>query len=279
MAKDKPNQVFFPDFLSASTIKKDKIVDPAGEDLGKIESLMTDLEYGRIAYAVVSFGGFLGMGNKLFAIPCRAFSFRMYEHAFSLDIPRDVLRGAEGFDKDNLPANHEQLSIVYNYFGYQPYWEIEEPIRAGTSAEILGEKETERMIGKSTPIAENPEFLSADEIKGNKVVNRVGDDLGKIEELMIDLHNGKIAYVVLSFGGFLGLGNKLFAIPWEALTLRLYEHAFLLDIPRDVLEKAEGFDKDHWPDTNREWLANMYRFYGYQPYWRTGMVENRPGNL
>ncbi|MCO5381646.1 MAG: PRC-barrel domain-containing protein [Methanosarcina barkeri] len=61
---------------------------------------------------------------------------------------------------------------------------------------------------------ENPQFLSASTIKGDKVVNRAGEDLGKIEELMIDLEDGRVAYAVLSFGGFLGMGNKLFAIPW-----------------------------------------------------------------
>jgi len=85
----------------------------------------------------------------------------------------------------------------------------------------------------------NPEFLSAGTIKKDKVVNRAGEDLGKIEELMIDLQDGRVAYAVLSFGGFLGMGDKLFAIPWQALSLKPHEHAFLLDIPKDVLEKAE----------------------------------------
>jgi sporulation protein YlmC with PRC-barrel domain len=93
-----------------------------------------------------------------------------------------------------------------------------------------------------------PEFLPASTIKGDKVVNTVGEDLGKIEELMIDLPHGRIAYAALSFGGFLGIGNKLFAIPWGALSLRPYEHAFNLDIDKEILEKAEGFDKDKWPN-------------------------------
>ena len=115
---------------------------------------------------------------------------------------------------------------------------------------------------------DNPQFLSASTIKGDKVVNRSGEDLGKIEELMVDLQDGRIAYAVLSFGGFLGMGNKLFAIPWKALSLKLHEHAFILDVDKEILEKAEGFDKDHWPTTDREWLSSMYNYYGYQPYWQ-----------
>jgi sporulation protein YlmC with PRC-barrel domain len=92
---------------------------------------------------------------------------------------------------------------------------------------------------------DNPDFLSADSIKKDKVVNDAGDNIGMIEELMIDLENGRVAYAVLSFGGFLGMGDKLFAIPWQALSMRLHEHAFTLNVPKDVLQNAQGFDKDN----------------------------------
>ena len=100
-----------------------------------------------------------------------------------------------------------------------------------------------------------PLFLTARTINGDKVINTAKEHLGKIEDLMIDLENGRVAYAVLSFGGFLGLGNKLFAVPWEALTVRPHEHSFVLNVSKETLEKAEGFDKDDWPLT-REWLAN-----------------------
>jgi len=261
-----------PDFLSASTIKGDKVVNREGEDLGKIEELMIDLHDGRIGYAVLSFGGFLGLGDKLFAIPWQAFKLRTHEHAFLLDIPKETLEKAEGFDKDNWPVtSHEWLSTVYGYYGYQPYWQPRVP----------EEVEAQRMAraGGTSSERENPDFLSANTLKGDKVVNKDGKDIGKIEEFMIDLTDGRIAYVVLSFGGFLGIGDKLFGIPWQAFTLMPHEHAFLLDVPKDVLEKAEGFDKNNWPVTNREWLATMYSYYGYQPYWQTQRIESRPGNL
>jgi len=119
-----------------------------------------------------------------------------------------------------------------------------------------------------------PQFLSANTIKSDKVVNKNGDHLGKIEELMVDLEYGTIAYVVLSFGGFMGIGDKLFAVPWKALSLRPHEHAFTLDISKEVLEKAEGFDKSNWPLT-RERLSNMYTYYGYEPYWQMKVPEPR----
>ncbi len=245
-----------PDFLSADTIKSDKVVNRAGEDLGKIEELMIDLENGRMGYVVLSFGGFLGMGDKLFAIPWQALSLRVHEHAFLLDIPKDVLQKAEGFDKDKWPLTREGLSSTYAYYGYQPYWQ--------TGARGMVESQGPAQPGSR----ESPDFLSADSIKSDKVVNEAGEDIGKIEELMIDLKNGRIGYVVLSFGGFLGMGNKLFAIPWQAFTLRVHEHTFVLNIPKDVLQNAPGFDKDKWPLTYEE-LSRAYTYYGYQPYWQT----------
>ena len=87
---------------------------------------------------------------------------------------------------------------------------------------------------------------------------------------MIDLQDGKVAYVVVSHDGFLGIGNKLFAIPWHALILRVHEHALVLNVLNETFEKAEGFDKDNWPLT-REELSRTYSYYGYHPYWQTEM--------
>ncbi len=256
-----------PDFLSASTLKGDKVINEAGEDLGKIEELMLDLRDGRIAFAVLSFGGLLGMGDKLFAIPWQALGLRLHDHAFVLDVPKETLENAEGFDKDNWPiTSHEWLSTTYNYYGYQPYWQTGITERTGLPGEVVPERTT-RM--ESTGRRENPDFLSADTLKGDKVVNTKGDNIGKIEEFMIDLQDVRIGYVVVSHGGLLGLGSKLFAIPWQALTLRVHEHAFTLNVPKETLDKAEGFDKDRWPLT-REELSRTYDYYGYQPYWQTG---------
>jgi hypothetical protein len=128
--------------------------------------------------------------------------------------------------------------------------------------------------------ADIPLFLTARTINGDKVINMAGEHLGKIEDLMIDLENGRIAYAVLSFGGFLGFGNKLFAVPWEALSVRPHEHAFALDVNKEILEKAEGFDKEDWPLTceqlatsTHEWLADIYTCYGCKPYWQTEVLE------
>ena len=110
--------------------------------------------------------------------------------------------------------------------------------------------------------------LAADTLAGDKVVNRQKEDLGKIEHLMIDLESGRVAYAVLSFGGFLGMGDKLFAIPWSALTVDTVEKQFILNVDKEFLEHAPGFDKEHWPNmADRVWGAEVTKYYGAKPYW------------
>jgi len=110
--------------------------------------------------------------------------------------------------------------------------------------------------------------LLADTLTGEKVVNRQKEDLGQIEHLMIDMEKGRVAYAVLSFGGFLGMGDKLFAIPWSALAIDTGQKQFILDVDRKALERAPGFDKDHWPNmADRAWGAEVFTYYGAKPYW------------
>ena len=113
-------------------------------------------------------------------------------------------------------------------------------------------------------------FLLASDLKGNRVVNKNAEDLGTLEDYMIDLQNGRIAYAVLSFGGWFGMGNKLFAIPWSALTMQLYDNnlRIILNVDKEVLQKAQGFDKSQLPLSYDE-LASVYTYYGYKPYWQT----------
>lgn len=119
--------------------------------------------------------------------------------------------------------------------------------------------------------------MSAGTLAGDRVRNSAGEDLGKIEEIMLDVPTGRVAYAVLSFGGFLGMGNKLFAIPWQALTLDEREHEFILNVDKNQLENAPGFDKDNWPDmADRTWGSQIYSYYGRTPYWegtRTDLEE------
>lgn len=90
--------------------------------------------------------------------------------------------------------------------------------------------------------------LASSTLSGESVRNAAGEDLGEIKDLMIDTTNGTIQYAVLSFGGWLGMGDKLFAVPWDAMRLDTENHCLVLDVSRERLKDAPGFDKDNWPD-------------------------------
>jgi sporulation protein YlmC with PRC-barrel domain len=108
-----------------------------------------------------------------------------------------------------------------------------------------------------------PALMGADTLLGNAVHNKDGEDLGEIKEFMIEMASGKVAYAVLSFGGLLGMGNKLFAVPWAALKLDTVNKRFTLNVPKEALKDAPGFDKDHWPPmSDRTWAGGVHSFYG-----------------
>ena len=121
----------------------------------------------------------------------------------------------------------------------------------------------------STTVETHPNVLSTTAVIGDSVVNRAGENLGKIEELMLDLEKGRVAYAVLSFGGFMGMGEKLFAVPFEALKLDASREHFTLDVDKDKLKNAPGFDKDQPPAGVGPHLGRRgLQVLRYKPYWQ-----------
>jgi hypothetical protein len=124
---------------------------------------------------------------------------------------------------------------------------------------------------KNTQGGPGPSLMGADTLIGNDVYNTADESLGTIKELMIEMSTGKIDYAVLSYGGFLGMGDRLFAVPWQALKLDTQNKRFTLNASKDQLKNAPGFDKDHWPvmaDTS--WASDVHKFYGVKT---TGRVQ------
>jgi len=129
-------------------------------------------------------------------------------------------------------------------------------------------------IKKTDPDKKYRRVLAASTLAGDQVQNSAGEDLGKVDEIMIDIPAGKVAYAVLSFGGFLGMGNKLFAVPWSALRVDEDRKHFILDVDKKKLENAPGFDKDNWPDmADTSWGARIFSYYEAVPYWETHKEE------
>lgn len=109
--------------------------------------------------------------------------------------------------------------------------------------------------------------VKSTEILGVAVKNLESEDLGKIEEIMLDKTSGKVAYLVLNSGSFLGMGGKLFALPWTAIKYDTAKDAFLLNIDKEELKKAPGFDKDHWPDmADATWSQSITDYYREKMY-------------
>jgi len=126
----------------------------------------------------------------------------------------------------------------------------------------------EGKIKNNNPDKSYRRVLSASTLAGDSVRNAAGEDLGKVDELMIDIPTGRVAYAVLSFGGVLRMGNKLFAVPWEALKVDEDEKCFILDVDKQTLESAPGFDKSNWPDmADTSWGTRIFQHYHTKPYW------------
>jgi len=113
-----------------------------------------------------------------------------------------------------------------------------------------------------------PKVMAADTLQGDSVYNEADEKLGEITDIMIDVPTGRVAYAVMSVGGLFGIGDKLFAIPWGALTLDTENKCFRMNVSKEQLKDAPGFDKDHWPTmADQSWAQQVHDYYGAEPYW------------
>jgi sporulation protein YlmC with PRC-barrel domain len=206
-----------------------------------------DLKSGKIRYAAISFGGFLGMGDKLFAVPWSALHVqynteRSQNHAV-LDINKAKLEKAPGFDKNHWPdfADMKWANDVNAYYGVARTSEPNEAIPARRIEDIVG----------------------------IEVQNHQGENLGKINEIVINLQTGTANYAAMSFGGFLGVGDKLFAMPWRQIEFRndakSQKLTAVVNASKESLQKAPSFDKSNWPNFgDPNWSREIDRHYGDQ---------------
>ncbi len=102
------------------------------------------------------------------------------------------------------------------------------------------------------------QYLTATSIIGDRVKNKQGDNLGKIDNLMINLATGNVEYIVVAHGGFLTINEKDFAIPFKEFTVDAENKCFIVDRTKEFIDNAPGFDINHWPETN---------FHGEEKYW------------
>lgn len=111
-------------------------------------------------------------------------------------------------------------------------------------------------------------LIAADQVEGTNIYNTAGESLGSVDDLMIDKVSGKIAYAVASFGGFLGIGDRHYPLPWEKLHYDTSMGGFVVDIDRRTLEGAPSYSDEEtvgWDDPT--WGKRVYDYYGTRPYW------------
>jgi sporulation protein YlmC with PRC-barrel domain len=236
------------------------VYNDQNQKLGDIDDMVLTGGQNRISYAVLSRGGVLGMGDKLFAIPWTSLQQRSLEKdRLFLNIDPDRLAKAPYFDKKNWPDSADT-----SYWGQvETFYRSDEalPARAQVPAENMAAGAPANM---NTPMEKGlPWTRRVSAVIGADVKNPQSESLGDINDLVINAKTGKVQYAVLSFGGWLGIGDKLFAIPIESLQGASGHEYFVLNVSKDRLKTAPGFDKKQWPDFANEGFWNSVNsFYG-----------------
>lgn len=250
-----------------SQVRGMTVRNSAGKDVGEIKDLMLDMgEHGHVRYAALSFGGFLGMGDKLFAIPWRSLKFQhepgKNKHFVVFDVSEETLKSMSGFDKNHWPdmADRNWMEATDKHHGVD--------VRAGNTEVHVKTNAANGRTTERRDVANNDRnwrLHRASEAVGMLVRNGA-DKLGKVEDIVIGTQAGDIRYLAMSFGGFLGIGDKYFAVPWDAVRLEYdtdHKDFFVMfDATKEQLKNAPGFDKDHWPNFGDEqWAKQIEEHY------------------
>jgi len=232
------------------------VVNQKGETLGKIEELVLHPK-GEVAFAVLSTSGHLEKGQKLIPVPWRAVR-ENEDGQLVLDIKPDDFAKAEGFDKDKWA----DLTKV-------DWWKDRD--RDFDKQKMKDASPVEA----SASIAPTKLFYRASEIKNRNVESPDGEKIASIHEVVVDPRVGRISYVVLSVGGFLGTGEKMIAVPWDALKVAPAKdnpklERLTLATTREKLEKAPEFlaTTEGWTTASEpDYLLRVYEYYAVPPYW------------
>jgi sporulation protein YlmC with PRC-barrel domain len=234
------------------------IYNDQNKKIGEVKDVVLDGNANRISYAVASYGGVMGIGDKMFAMPWH--SLEAKNGKLYITIPEDSLKTAPGFDEKNWPdmADAKFRSDVDSYYREH---------RMDKNAETPAEKRMDAAAEKAGPTDKKGLVWCrrVSKVIGADVHNKTDDNLGDIKDLVIDAHTGHVLYAVLSYGGVLGMGDKLFAVPMDALQSKADDDKFVLDASKDQLKNAPGFDKNNWPDFASADFRNSVRdFYHTQ---------------
>ena len=220
--------------MRATQLIGKNVENAQGENLGEIKDLILDVNNERVFYAVLEFGGFLGMGEKLFAYPIRAFNHSGDNtDKLVLNVDKDKLKAAPGFARDHWPDWLTYGNEVNKYYG-----------------------ETVKL--KEMP---NQNLRRASDLINKNVNDRAGKDMGEIDDIVVDMNSGKIHYAVLEFDQSWNLNDKLISLPMRVLTYPVDKGDLILNVDKAMIETKRAFDKNRWPDLNdKNYMADVDRY-------------------
>jgi len=257
------------------------------EKLGSVEDLAVDVESGRIVQVILSTGGFIGMGDRLSAVPPGALHHDVAKNVLHLDANKEKLKGAPEFKsaKWDEQSDSEHLSSVYTYYGQESsLHDVRRADLVGEKGDTLTTRNADGTWNKGQALGENRSTKSssrlgrvqqASKLMGQVVKNQQGEELGKVENMLVDVQSGRLVAIVISSGGFLGMRDELSAVPPTALTFNAERDTLQLDTSKERLSAAPHFKSDQWPDFNQpEYSNSVYRAYQVEPYFASNAALN-----
>jgi sporulation protein YlmC with PRC-barrel domain len=252
-----------------------KVINRDGTRLGTIEDIVLTPQRDAISYVALSYGGTLGIGNKLFAVPWSAFELRPQEQGkvLVLNVDENYLKTTQGFDKDHWPLvadrNWPTGTEARNVPAEQPRSEMSEGMAAESHPEqTYSPQATERTTPGMTPVVTDIKYLRLSKLIGTTIKNSEGTDIGKLNNVMLDWNSGKVAYGILSVDrSFLGTGGKLAAIPWSAIRIDEQRSVATLNVDKNTLQ-AIAFDENRFPNlADPQYSRDLYQRFNVRPYW------------
>jgi sporulation protein YlmC with PRC-barrel domain len=249
--------------VKASDVLGGDIKNLQDETLGEVKELALDVESGRLLYVIAIIGATAGIGGQTVALPPHLLTYDN-QRTLRVDAAKEKLKGAPAFDlsKWDEYGVTNRIPEFYGYFGRE---DAANPPRAtGIPAETTARSEVK-----------GGGLERASKIVGSTVENLQNQNLGKVQDLIVDLNAGRISQVILSSGGFLGIGDTLSAVPPSAFRYDVQKEALRLDTNKEALAKAPHFKADQWPDfSDPAYASGVYRAHRVEPYFNTNRAAD-----
>lgn len=247
------NQMGAP--IKASDLIGRKIQNQDEKKIGQIEDLAVDLQAGRVVQVILSTGGFLSMSDRTIAVPPSVLHFDATSKPLRFDITQERIKSAPVFEMSQ-------------------WKEFYQSDRVHESDRFYGEERAFDSMPSRNGVASNPTgpdglgyVQKATKLMGLPVRNLQDDKIGEIENLIVDLPAGRVVAVIVSSGGFLGMGDTLSVVPPAALRFTSEHDRLRLDTTKEALRDAPHFKNGEWPDfAQRDYTTGIYSAYHVEPY-------------